>query len=85
MTPEPNSDRQHLTDLEFQPVTSSNVAAIAYSPETRKLHVRFRDQKVYEYVDISPDQHAVLMNAPSIGRHLAQKLGKGRLVRTEVG
>lgn len=60
--------------MERQPVQSSNLASIGYDPEARKLHVEFRSGAVYEYDHVAPEEHSMLMNAPSVGSHFAKQI-----------
>ena len=58
------------------PVQSSNVAAVGYHGESRTLTIEFKgkgDQpgRIYDYPDVPPEAHEALMNAESIGSHLA--------------
>jgi hypothetical protein len=61
--------------MEMKTVKSSQIHAIGYDPETKKLHITFlaRDRvtpgATYEYDDITPEQHTALVGAESIGRH----------------
>jgi hypothetical protein len=60
-------------------VQSSQIAAIDYDPESRRLSVRFHDRVrkdgtrvaggTYDYDDIAPDEHHALLTADSIGSH----------------
>lgn len=57
----------------LHPVKSSSLAAVGYHPETRTLAVRFagKSDKVHHYKEVSPEAHAGLMAAESIGKHFA--------------
>lgn len=50
------------------PVKSSRMRAIGYDPDSRELHVRFRED-TYIYPNVSAGQHAALMSAESHGKH----------------
>lgn len=56
-------------DLPWQKVVSSNIAAIAYQPETRTMYVKFTKGRVYSYSPITADAHKELLAAESIGSH----------------
>lgn len=61
---------------DMAPVKSSNVRAIGYDANAKELHVDF-DSGRYIYGGVSPQAHAELMKAPSVGKHLAMKV-KGK-------
>jgi hypothetical protein len=50
-------------------VESSNIKAIGYDPATKTLSVEFRSGHSANYSDVSPEQHADFMAAPSKGKH----------------
>ena len=51
------------------PVNSSNLASVGYDGEANVLRVSFKSGSLYEYYDVSPDVHANLMAASSLGSH----------------
>lgn len=52
-----------------KPVPSSHLKAIGYEPHTQTLEVEFHGGKVYQHAGVSPQHHAALISAPSVGRH----------------
>lgn len=56
--------------MELIPVESSNVAAIGYNAECRLMRVLYRDGAIYDHVDIDPETHRRIMDAPSKGAAL---------------
>jgi hypothetical protein len=64
-------------------VQSSNVRSIGYDAARRILHVEFNSKdarmpgRVYEYQNVPPEEHAALLNAPSIGAHFTRVI-RGR-------
>jgi hypothetical protein len=56
--------------VEMKPVKSSNIASIGHDPDTKTLHVAFRNGTVYLYHDVDADKHAALMKADSVGGYL---------------
>jgi hypothetical protein len=57
-------------------VSSSNLHSVGHDAATQKLHVQFlnsRDRtqpgKIYEYPNVSAEEHAALMAASSKGGH----------------
>lgn len=52
-------------------VKSSNIDSIAYSEPERKMEVKFKGGKTYEYTDVPPEVHAELLNSSSPGSHFA--------------
>jgi hypothetical protein len=63
--------------IELTPVSSSNVAAIGFDPETKQLHVRYKSGGTYVYHDVPAEKHEALMKAESKGKHLAEHI-KGK-------
>lgn len=51
------------------PVRSSVIASIGYSPEDRILEIEFHTGRLYHYLDVPPQQYALLMEAESKGRY----------------
>lgn len=52
------------------PVKSSACSSIGYDAAARELHVQYGNGAPAIYADVSPEKHAALMAAPSIGKHL---------------
>jgi len=55
---------------EFYPVQSSNVEAVAYSPESETAYVRFLNGSTYAYKGVSANAYENLRKAASVGSHL---------------
>lgn len=72
-----------MSEIKMQKVSSSNLDAIGYDPETKTLRVAFRNGSVYTYEDVDAEKHQALMKADSVGAHLnahikgAHKFSKG--------
>lgn len=49
------------------PVSSSNVAAVGYHPDFRRLYVRFKNGQAYRYEDVPAEVYRMLMVADSKG------------------
>lgn len=49
------------------PMKSSNIAAIAYDPDTKTLEVEFTNGNRYQYEGVSPATFAAFQSAPSAG------------------
>jgi len=58
------------------PVTSSNIRSIGYDAEQRMLEVEFQNNAVYRYQGVTPEEHAELMSAESVGAHFAAGIRK---------
>jgi hypothetical protein len=56
------------------PVSSSNLAAVAYSEPRRAMRVWFRNGGVYDYHGVTAYAYAELLDAPSRGRHLHERV-----------
>jgi hypothetical protein len=59
-----------MSAIRMTRVTSKAVSEIGYNPATKVLHVRFSSGHLYSYPDIEPHEHAALVGAESIGKHL---------------
>lgn len=71
--------------MQMTPIESSTVKTIGYDPDVLVLAVRYRDGSMYVFCDVSADQYAALMCAPSKGSWLHQNLGaSGKRVEKEV-
>lgn len=57
-----------------QAVSSSNIAAIGYDPDSQTLEIEFLNGGVYQYFDVPQHIHEGLMNAGSHGQYLAQNI-----------
>ncbi len=63
--------------------TSSNIARLKYFPEKGVMQIEFRNNKTYEYEDVSYDTWNQFINAPSAGRFFNERVKnayKGRAV-----
>lgn len=57
-----------------EPVKSSNLKSVGYDPTTQKLEVEFKSGGVFCYDNVSPQEHADLMSAGSIGSYFHQNI-----------
>jgi len=66
--PQPYSSEPYQP-ITMQPVQSSQVAAIGYSPDRKTLAVTFirGTGAIYHYPNVSPEVHAAFVGAESIG------------------
>ena len=56
--------------MKMHSVASSAIHSIGYDPATRTTGVRFHSgPKVYDFYDMSPEQHEAFAGAESIGKH----------------
>jgi hypothetical protein len=53
-------------------VTSSNIRSVGYDPQNAVLEVKFHNNRVYQYLDVPPEEFDALMAAESKGRFLNQ-------------
>lgn len=60
--------------MQLKPVTSSNIKAVGYDPSSKALHVQFKSGQTHRYDDVSPEKHAALMAADSVGSHFHQHI-----------
>ena len=56
------------TDIQFVSVSSSNIAALAFTEEDSTLYVRFNGGQVYSYAGVPKANYEALLNAPSVGK-----------------
>ncbi len=72
----------------FTPVNSSMISAVGYDAASKTMHVRFPNGSHYAYEGVSPEQHAALVGAKSIGKHFGQNVRgqfKHRMIKSEFG
>ena len=55
--------------MKRNPVTSSNISAIGYDPETRTLEIEFKGGGIYSYEGVTAEKASALLAADSIGSH----------------
>jgi hypothetical protein len=60
--------------MEWQELSSSAIARIAYDEESRTLRVEFRNGRVYEYFDLPRNVYEELLTAPSAGRYVTYNI-----------
>lgn len=59
-------------NITLSPVTSSQIESIGHSGDT--LAVKFKSGGLYHYHGVTSGQHADLIGAESIGKHLSQHI-----------
>ena len=55
--------------MDRTPVSSSNLAAVGYDPNTKILEIEFHGGSVYAYSDVPQDIFDELMSAESHGKY----------------
>lgn len=60
--------------MERTPVTSSNVAAVGYDPDTRTLEVEFKSGAAYSYSGVPAEIHRSLVESPSVGAYFSANI-----------
>lgn len=58
------------------PVESSDIVAIGYDAKTRVLEIEFRENRIYQYVDVEPRVHELFMQADSYGEYFYAHINK---------
>jgi len=54
--------------MDMQAVESSNIVAIGYDEEDRRLRVTFKNGgATYDYLNVEPETHAAVIGADSVG------------------
>ena len=55
--------------MDWQPLSSSNLNAMRYDPETKTLQIRFNSGRTYDYSDVPPEVAEGLTTASSPGAY----------------
>lgn len=63
-----------MAEPEMVMVSSSNVEAVGYDPDSRELWVRFLGGGTYVYSGVDERTHEELVNAPSVGSYLNREI-----------
>jgi hypothetical protein len=63
--------RRRESDVEHKPVKSSNIASVAYDPNSAIMEVKFANGGLYRMKEVMPTDHHALVHAASIGSHFA--------------
>ncbi|MDQ3280190.1 MAG: KTSC domain-containing protein [Acidobacteriota bacterium] len=58
-----------VATIRSKAVDSSVLATVGYDKQRRVLKVRFRNGRIYYYLDVSPAEHAALLASTSIGKY----------------
>ena len=69
--------KAQAADLEWIPVDSSNLAAVAYAADFRRLFVRFKNGNTYAYEDVHEGIYQQMLMAPSKGKFLHEAIKRG--------
>lgn len=56
--------------VQMNPVNSSNVQAIGYDADKKKLRVAFHNGSVYDYHDVPQEAYDASLTAESVGKYL---------------
>lgn len=64
-------------------VESSAVKRIGHDAKTRTLRVEFHSGGIYDYPDVSADEHQAILDAESIGRHLSKHIRNRNFTKLE--
>jgi hypothetical protein len=60
--------------MTMQPVSSSNLAAVGYDPETQTLAIEFKSGGTYEYYDVPQQVFDGLLSAASHGQYFQSNI-----------
>jgi hypothetical protein len=58
----------------MKPVQSSAIRSIGHHQESNTLRIEFNSGHVYEYPNVTADEHQALIGAQSIGAHFVTNL-----------
>ena len=66
-----------MSDIQRQPVSSSDIASIGYDEATQTLEIEFKATGVYRYFSVPKDVFTQLLASPSPGKFFLQHI-KGK-------
>jgi hypothetical protein len=55
-------------------VVSSNIEAVGYDQDAKKLRVKFKKGSTYEYDDVPFSEYEAMMDAESVGSYFASHI-----------
>jgi KTSC domain len=56
-----------VEDMEMVPVTSTQIAAVGYDADTKKMRIEFNNGSLYEYSNVTQEIFDGIVNAASPG------------------
>lgn len=62
---------------------SSTIDSVGYDPAHQRLKVRFKSGGTYQFEGVSPEDHAKLITAESVGKHFHKHI-KGSFKSTKL-
>ena len=60
--------------VNFEPVTSSYIDAVAYNEDINELRVQFKSGATWRYMDVPQSVHVSLLMAESTGKYFAKEV-----------
>jgi hypothetical protein len=60
--------------MERQPVDSSSIASVGYSPDSETLEIEFKNQTIYEYYNVPQVIYDQLMETASVGAYFSASI-----------
>lgn len=73
-----------MTNLNYSPVQSSNLRAVAYDEASQTLGVIFHNGSEYHYANVPKTVVSDMLSSPSTGQFFSRNV-KGVFVTTRVG
>ena len=73
-----------MDEMQRQPVSSSDIAAIGYDAATETLEIEFKATGVYRYFSVPKNVHEELVRTPSPGKFFLQHI-KGKYAWEKIG
>ncbi len=67
--------------MKFIDVESSNLKAVSYNTETEELFVKFKNESVYKYDEVSAEEFCLLLFAESIGSYFNKSFRKHKFTK----
>lgn len=61
-------------NIEFKNVDSSNIKGYYYNPSEKLLYIKFHNDRVYFYQDVTREEYENLINAESFGKEFYKKI-----------
>ena len=73
-----------MSEIQRQPVNSSDIAGIGYDAATETLEIEFKATGVYRYFSVPKDVHEEFARTPSPGKYFLQHI-KGKYAWEKIG
>ena len=58
--------------MKLTKINSSSIEALGYDPKPKQMQVMFKNNALYQYENISPEEYNSILNSPSAGAKLKE-------------